>query len=325
MLKNFIADCHCRGLSPQTIATYRSYIAHFLQVLEKDPVKVDTDDLRIFLTHLRNKRYAVGKQNRQGVATSTLCSYFSALSSFYDWLVWEQKISTNPVIPFRKRYLRLSRQRNGENSRQLISVKQMKDLFTLAREDLLALALMTFLAKTGLRKGELLAMNIQDLDFLHGEFIVPAKAKRSSRLGFLDSETILILQEYLECRESTAKCDALWISPTGQRMHKDTPYEIVTYYAGLLGIHDPRGPIMRKFTPHCFRHFFTTHLRRSGMSREFRMELRGDSIKNAMDIYDHIDKEELRKAYLKHVPKFDLHQNTLIAFGDIHDNSIGAL
>jgi len=49
--------------------------------------------------------------------------------------------------------------------------------------------------------------------------------------------------------------------------------------------------------------FFTTHLRRAGMRREFIQELRGDSRREAIDIYDHIDFKELKEAYLACIPK----------------------
>ncbi len=50
------------------------------------------------------------------------------------------------------------------------------------------------------------------------------------------------------------------------------------------------------FSPHCFRHWFTTHLRRAGMSRSYQ-ELGGDARREAIDIYDHIDKKELKESY----------------------------
>lgn len=49
-----------------------------------------------------------------------------------------------------------------------------------------------------------------------------------------------------------------------------------------------------------------THLRRSGMSRSFIQELRGDSRDGVIDIYDHITSDELKIAYFKHVPQLDL-------------------
>lgn len=302
-LEDFITDCIARGLAQSTVATYRCNVRDFLDHIDKDPTDIQMNDLRAFLAHLRTMSYTVGHQRRQGVAPATLNAYFSAISSYYDFLMWEDIIDSNPIPKFRKRYLRIKPQRNGENTRQVITINTMRELISLS-EDPLSRAIMTFAAKTGLRKGELLAMNITDLNFEQAQFTIPAKAKRTNRLGFMDDETILILQEYLEWREPRAKDDALWISPFGHRMGKDGPYEITTYYARMLGIHDSRGPLNKKFTTHCWRHCFTTHLRRSGMPRELIQELRGDRRGDAIDIYDHIDPEELRRSYLQHVPRF---------------------
>lgn len=318
---DFLDDCSARGLSSQTIATYRSNITYFLNFTSKDPKEIDMNDLRAFLGHLRVMEYKVGRQIRRGVAASTMNAYFSAMSSFYDFLSWEKEVQENIVPRFRKRYLKMKEQRNGENRRQLISISKMMELLELCLKegDVLAWALIFFAAKTGLRKGEILAMDIHSLDFERSLFIVPSKAKRTNRLGFMDAELTHVMQQYLEWRESRVRADtkALWISPQGYRMGKNDPYELMTYYAQLLGIHDPDGPLSKKFTPHCCRHFFTTHLRRAGMSREMRMELRGDVLKDAMDGYDHIDPEELRKAYVKHVFKLlriDTKQSTLVPF-----------
>ncbi|HEC93554.1 MAG TPA: recombinase, partial [Candidatus Atribacteria bacterium] len=60
------------------------------------------------------------------------------------------------------------------------------------------------------------------------------------------------------------------------------------------------------FSVHCFRHYFTTHLLRNGMPREYVKELRGDARNEAIDIYHHIDKDELRKSYLAHIPQLGI-------------------
>lgn len=319
-LREFIDDCSARGLTPETIDTYRSNIGRFLEFTEKDPVLIEMSDLRAFLAHLRTMSYTVGRQKRRGVAPATLGAYFSAVGSFYDFLIWENYTQVNLVPQFRKRYLRLKVQRNGENTRQLISISRMMELIELCLQqgDMCAWALIFFAAKSGMRKGELLAMRVQDLNFETGSFTVPPKAKRTNRLGFLDGETIHVLQQYLEWREPRSmNTDALWITPNGYPLDKNGPYNLVTTYASMLGIHDPRGPLSKKFTPHCCRHFFTTHMRRAGMPREFIQELRGDVRGEAIDIYDHIDPDELRRSYLQHVPKLlrvDTKQSTLIPF-----------
>ena len=314
-LKEFLDDCGARGLTTHTIATYRSNLQTFLAFLDKDPIDIQMNDLRSFLAHLRSMTYIVGRQERTGVSGSTINAYYSAISSFYDFLVWEHNFPANPVPQFRKRYLRLKEQRGGDNERQLVSVVTMAQLVDLPGEDILARALMIFAGKTGLRKGELLALQVHDLNFENYTFRIPAKAKRTNRLGFLDTETVIVLQQYLDWREERARSGALWVTSGGYDLDKHGPYEITTRYAGALAIHDPAGPLSRKFTPHCFRHFFTTHLRRSGMPREFIQELRGDRRRDAIDIYDHIDREELRRSYLEHIPQLDqvdLRQTTLM-------------
>lgn len=305
-LEDFITDCIARGLTQSTVATYRCNVRDFLDHIDKDPTEIHMDDLRAFLAHLRTMSYTVGHQQRKGVAPSTLNAYFSAISSYYDFLMWEEIINSNPIPMFRKRYLRFKIQRNGENTRQLASINTMRELLNRSENEILALALITFGAKSGLRKGELIAMNVENLNFKEMEFIVPDKPKRTGRLGFIDDETAVILHKYLEWREPRARTNALWISPMGHRIgvSENGPCEIIKKYARIIGIHDDNGPLNKKFTTHCLRHFFTTHLRRSGMRRELIQELRGDSEKDAIDIYDHIDKEELRKSYLQHIPRF---------------------
>ena len=81
----------------------------------------------------------------------------------------------------------------------------------------------------------------------------------------------------------------------------------MTGYAERLGFHDRHSVRLEDhYSPHCFRHWFTTHLRRNGLSREFIKELRGDTRGEAIDVYDHIDHDELRKSYLASIPRLGL-------------------
>jgi integrase/recombinase XerD len=80
-----------------------------------------------------------------------------------------------------------------------------------------------------------------------------------------------------------------------------------TKHATRIGLHDPTSERLdERFTPHCCRHWFTTHLRRNGMQRELIKELRGYARRDAMDIYDHIDKRELKRAYLAAIPQLGI-------------------
>ena len=294
LVEEFIADSAARGLTKHSIESYKSCITDFLRCYS-NPTAVGLDELRTYLVDLR----------RRGLQGNTLKEYFSALSTFYDFLLFEGKMNSNPILGFRKRYLRIKNQHGGENTRQLISTGQMRQLIRLADEDIdiLAKTIMLFLAKTGVRRGELISMDVHDLDLERGEFRIKPLSKRSNRLGFLDGELRAALVKYLNWREYRAVNDALWVHSNGKKVARNYVYNMVVRYSSRLGLHDPGGPLCKRFGPHCCRHFFTTMLRRNGMPREFIKELRGDRRKEAVDIYDHIDTEELRRSYLQCVPK----------------------
>lgn len=82
---------------------------------------------------------------------------------------------------------------------------------------------------------------------------------------------------------------------------------MVTKQVQRVGLHDPGSSrVENHFTPHCCRHWFTTMLARSGIDKDLLKELRGDARRESMDVYRHIDPEELRKAYLAHIPELGI-------------------
>lgn len=302
-IKNFVEDCRSRGLTDHTIETYRSNISTFLN-FAGNPLDVDTPILCKFLDYLKVMDYKRGKVTKKGVHPKTLKAYFSAISTYYDYLVYIRNLDNNPILQFRRRYLtRIKQQYNGENTRQLISIEQMQQLVTL---DMLILetAILMILAKTGVRRGEMIAIDRDDLNLEKKEIILKPKAKRTNRLVFFDDETAQVLRAYLEWRDKRTKSNALFVSRHDfKRINRNRVNEIVARHGSTLGLHDPGSSLNQKLTPHCFRHWFTTHLRRNGMPREFIQELRGDRRKDAIDIYDHIDLSELKDCYLECIPK----------------------
>lgn len=291
-IEGFLADCQARGLTRHTIETYRSQVKAFL-LSYNEPLNVNLENLKVFLGSLRAR----------GLAGSTLKGYFAAISSFYEYMVFSGAMNANLIPSFRKRYLRIKNQEGGENERQLISVQQMQ-LLVSAAGGIREKALILMLAKTGMRKGECLALRVWDISTEKGIIRIPAKAKRSNRLAFMDMELRDILDRYLNWRESQAKSDWLWISDRGGHLHKDEPNRILANLAEPLGFHDPDGPLCSRFTCHCCRHWFTTHLHRAKMDPEYIKWLRGDSLSSeAWQIYNHVDPRQVREEYLRKIPQ----------------------
>ncbi|MFA5313794.1 MAG: tyrosine-type recombinase/integrase [Methanomassiliicoccales archaeon] len=304
MLDQFKTECRLQGMNHGSINSYASAMRIFMSFLmskNKTPTEVDKDLLKLYIDYLLSERK---------VAYRTLSYNFSALASFYDWLLFDNKIEENPVQAVRKRYLK--RYKNGEGmqqeGRKLISVEQMAMLVRsiISIEDR---AVVLMLAKTGVRRNELINIDIDDIDWDKMSVKLKPTAKRSNRLVFFDEETKRVLKDWMNMRRLYVRSDtkALFVSQSGGRLNKNHVYDIVVKHAQQVGLHNPNSERLDDhFTPHCCRHWFTTHLRRAGMQREHIQELRGDSRPDAIDIYYHIDPEDLRLAYLAFIPKLGL-------------------
>jgi integrase/recombinase XerD len=165
------------------------------------------------------------------------------------------------------------------------------------------------LAKTGIRRNELISLDVSDVDFVENQIRLKPTAKRTKRTIFIDDECSFIIRRWLRVREglNQHKSTALFLSTWGLRSSRNDVYLAVTKAAERVCLHNPKSERLEDhFSPHACRHWFTTHLRRAGMRREFIQELRGDSRKEAIDIYDHIDLKELKEAYLTTIPQLGI-------------------
>lgn len=302
LISDFIKDCALRGMSPRSIPHY-GYIPKvfksYLETRNANFEDVDKDLLRGFIEYLRIEKGAAGK---------TVENYFAVLSTFYDYLTFEGIVSSNPVLPIRRRYLRRYKDNGAAQERQLISIENMARLIN-SEMDIRNKAILTLLAKTGIRRNELITLDVSDVDLVEMKIKLKPTAKRTNRTVFFDAEAAFILRRWLKAREGRNKkgIPALFINAMGDRLDRGGVLMLVRDAAGRVDLHNSASEKMEeRFSPHCCRHWFTTHLRRAGMRREFIQELRGDSRREAIDIYDHIDLKELKEAYLVCIPQLGI-------------------
>jgi integrase/recombinase XerD len=237
----------------------------------------------------------------------TIEGIYTNLSAFYGFLIIEGLVEYNPILPFRKYYLRRYKNDNDSEIRKLISVEDASRLVN-SILDSRDKGILVLLLKTGMRVGELTSLDIEDIDLAKGEVTLKFKKKRTNRILFLDNEATAILQRWLAARKNRKGADskALFLSKTGTRITKRTIENAIEKHAERVGLHTPGARLEERFTPHCCRHWFVTHLLRAGMSRDFVKELRGDTRGEAIDIYNHIDKKELKESYLAHIPQLGI-------------------
>ena len=299
LIKRFHEDCNLRDMVSAMDYIYRAreYCA-FLEARGKNPLTADGDDLRAFLTQLKDR----------GLKSKTIERIYSCLSAFYEFLIIENMIEYNPILPFRRYYLRRYKNDNDSETRKLISVEDASRLVN-SILDSRDRCILVLLFKTGMRVGELTSLDIGDVDLNKGEVTLKFKKKRSNRVLFLDNESIAVLDRWLASRRNRkgSEGQALFLSKTGTRITKRTIEETIRKHAARVGLHDLGADRLEdRFTPHCCRHWFVTHLLRAGMSRDYVKELRGDSRGEPIDIYNHIGKKELRESYLAHIPQLGI-------------------
>ena len=305
LIEEFIRYEEAVDRSIWTIKSLGYTLQQFFSEIKKVPTEVDCKDLENFFLMLKNRKGRGGKP----LHPESIRKHINNLSSFFNYLEMEEYIKRSPVIRFRLKYMRpylKSHQGRMSNTRQLIPLDDMRKLirFCLDPRDK---AILLVLAKTGIRAGELLTIEVDDINWKDWSIKLKENNKRTNLIVFFDKETEETLRRWIKIREISVNDgeNILFITNYGKKMSHATLNKIVQKYAEVLGFHNPNNyNLEARFSSHCLRHLFTTVLRKAGMPREYVMELRGDTRSDTMDIYYHISTAELREAYLKYMPTF---------------------
>ncbi|MDO9538253.1 MAG: site-specific integrase [Thermoplasmata archaeon] len=307
LLERFLKDAILRGWSEWAIKSCKYSLLMFFEQIGKSCLNVDMDDLRNYLIYLQGRP---GKLGKKKPAHATIKKHIDNLASFYQYLEFEELVVKSPIPKFRVRYvLPLISNKSGDIPRQIISVRQMSELIS-STADSQEKALICLMAKTGIRVGELMAIDLENIDWGNQSIKLKPTGKRTNLTVFFDNECANCLKRWLNTRKTLAKGNVpyLFVIPSnGRRINHTFIIRIVERNAARIGLHDDKSADLgKRFTPHCCRHWFTTHMRKGGMPREYIKELRGDTRGETIDIYDHIDMEELKMSYMECVPQLGI-------------------
>ena len=183
LLTLFLTAKEVEGCSPKTIAYYESTLQHMTKALAKPYTRISSDDLREYLNRYENERHA-GKV--------TIDNIRRIMSSFFAWLEDEDYILKSPVR-------RIHKVKTGTNIKETYSdeaLELMRDNCTELRD----LAMIDMLASTGMRVGEMVLLNREDIDFNERECVVFGKGDKE-RIVYFDARTKIHLQNYLNSRK----------------------------------------------------------------------------------------------------------------------------
>ena len=182
LLDLFLSAKKVEGCSLKTIKYYKSTIEKLLVDLDKSVDNISTDDLRNYLSQYKKTG---------NVSKTTVDNLRRIFSSFFSWLEDENYILKNPVK-------RIHRVKKGRVVKETLSDEEIETLRDNC-DNLRDLAILDLLVSTGMRVGELVSLNIADINFEERECVVFGKGE-SERVVYFDARTKLHLLEYLKSR-----------------------------------------------------------------------------------------------------------------------------
>ena len=191
-IKLFLSAKRIEGCSEKSLKYYQATIETMVNDLQKEVKHIVTDDIRRYLTEYQQKKNS---------SKVTIDNIRRILSSFFSWLEDEDYILKSPVR-------RIHKVKTGVNIKETYSdetLELMRDNCSEIRD----LAIIDMLASTGMRVGEMVLLNRNDIDFIERECVVFGKGSKE-RIVYFDARTKIHLQNYLESR--TDDNPALFVS-----------------------------------------------------------------------------------------------------------------
>ena len=245
----FLAAKRVEGCSEKTVKYYDSTIRNVLSSISKDVKQIQTDDLRIYLDEYQSKSRA---------SKVTIDNIRRILSSFFSWLEDENYILKSPV----RRIHKVKTCKTVKETYTDEALELMRDNSECSRD----LAIIDLLSSTGMRVGELVRLDRDDIDFENRECVVLGKGNKQRKVYF-DARTKIHLQKYLQNRSDNEK--ALFVSL--QKPYKRLLISGVEIRLRELG----RKLNMNKVHPHKFRRTLATSAIDKGMPIEQVQQLLG--------------------------------------------------
>ena len=275
----------------------------------KDPITATEDDFKNYIQDMREQELSEG----------TLVANVRAVERFYDYVVESRKygLTFNPTS-------RISKRINHKKHQTRRPEKTIEDVgkFIKSIHNVRDRAIVVLLAKTGIRNGELVALNVSDVDFTnetvnickhiidHEKNVVGKHRKNGNDTVIpIDEETIRTLKSYLISRPIfKTKNPALFLSYRGERLFIQDVGKTVKEWSIKSGLVLDSVDTDKKIVPHFFRAFLTYNLALNGCNPSIIDNIRGDVATNIRNFYTNqvLPFDFVKREYLRTVPKFGI-------------------
>jgi integrase/recombinase XerD len=274
-LQMFIDAKQIEGCSERTMIYYKATIHKLLSMVEIPVRKMTTEDIRTYLSDY---------QGINNCSKATIDNVRRNISSFFSWLEEEDYILKSPMK-------RIHKIRTKKVVKEVISdeeIEILRDSCTHIRD----LAMIDLLYSTGIRVGELVNLNISDINFEERECVVFGKGDKERKVYF-DAKTKLHLQRYIDSR--TDLNPALFVSLLGAfKRLKISGVEIRLRQLG-------RSMNLPKIHPHKFRRTMATRAIDKGMPIEQVQRILGHSQIDTTMQYAMVNQSNVKAAHRKFI------------------------
>lgn len=275
LLRLFLSAKQVEGCSERSLKYYRTTLSKMNAKMDKSVRQVETNDIRTYISNYENESNA-GKV--------TLDNIRRIISSFFAWLEDENYIIKSPAR-------RIHKIRVGKTVKDVYSDEEleiMRDCCKNTRD----LAIIDVLSSTGIRVGELVNLNISDIDFEKRECIVLGKGKKQRKVYF-DARTKIHLHDYITSRHDGGK--ALFVS-------LNNPYNRLSIRGIEIILHKIGSNLKStKVHPHKFRRTLATKAIDKGMPIEQVQVLLGHSQIDTTLRYAMVNQNNVKASHHKYI------------------------
>lgn len=274
-LKMFIDAKRIEGCSMRTLSYYQVTVEHLLNQITCPIRKITTDQIRCYLANY---------QKRNNCSKVTVDNIRRNISSFFSWLEEEDYMLKSPMR-------RIHKIKTKQAVKEIISdeiIERLRDNCKCLRD----LAMIDLLYSTGIRVGELVGLNISDINFEERECVVYGKGDKERRVYF-DAKAKLHLQNYIESRVDNNP--ALFVT-------LDAPYDRIKISGVEIRIRElGRKLDIEKIHPHKFRRTMATRAIDKGMPIEQVQKILGHSQIDTTMKYAIVNQNNVKTSHRRYI------------------------
>ena len=283
-----------RGVSPNTVAAYRNDLGQLAEFVgERAPDSetrgwsaVDAHMIASYLLELHSRGYS----------DTTRARKVASAKSLFAFLIEEGVVDTDPMD-------NVSSPKLGRSLPDTLTVDEVDALLSAPTGDSPAAdrdrAMLELLYASGIRVGELVSLNLDDISLDQGAIRCFGKGSKE-RMVPIHDRAADVLRAYLgRGRPALAKAQsgaALFLNRRGKRLSRQGFWLVLKRWAEQSGIR-------KRVTPHTLRHSFATHLLRGGAPLRHVQELLGHASITTTQVYTHLTSEHVRTEYAKAHPR----------------------